>query len=100
MRLNSLNILITAGGQGMGRAAAVACATEGARVIATDVNEAALASLAADHPEIETHLLDVTDAASIQAFSRQMPKLDGLFNCAGYVHNGTLLDVSDEDWSF
>jgi 2-keto-3-deoxy-L-fuconate dehydrogenase len=100
MRLKDLNILITAAGQGIGRASALACAAEGATVIATDINGQALASLAAEQPGIRTHVLDVTSQPAINAFAAQMPMLDGLFNCAGYVHNGTLLDVTDAEWAF
>jgi len=100
MRLVDKTIFITAAGQGMGRACALACADEGARVIATDVNREALESLAAECGSIETHLLDVTDAQAIRALAEQLPDLDGLFNCAGFVHHGTILDLSDEEWAF
>ncbi|MDN5786179.1 SDR family oxidoreductase [Pseudorhodobacter sp.] len=92
-------ILITAAGQGMGRATAIACAALGAKVIATDVNVEALASLSAAHPEIMTQHLDVRDAKAIIDLAAQVGPIDGLFNCAGIVHNGTILDVSDEDWA-
>ena len=88
MRLAGKTILITAAGQGIGRAAALACAAEGARVIATDRDPALLDGLDAD-----ARALDVTDAAAIAALAGALPPLDGLFNCAGVVHNGTLLDV-------
>lgn len=93
-RLDGKNILITAAGQGMGRASAIACAAEGAKVIATDKNVALLEDLEG----IETHGLDVTDGTAIDEFVASLPDLDGLFNVAGMVHHGTLLDVSDEDW--
>ncbi|WP_306141772.1 SDR family oxidoreductase [Roseibium sp. MMSF_3412] len=93
-RLEGKNILITAAGQGMGRASAIACAAEGAKVIATDKNVALLEGLEG----IETHGLDVTDGTAIDEFVASLPDLDGLFNVAGMVHHGTLLDVSDEDW--
>ncbi|WP_415182539.1 SDR family oxidoreductase [Phaeovulum sp.] len=92
-------ILITAAGQGMGRASAVACAALGAKVIATDVNVEALTSLTAAHPEILTQRLDVCDAQAIIDLAAQVGPIDGLFNCAGIVHNGTVLDVSDDDWA-
>ncbi len=92
-------ILITAAGQGMGRASAIACAALGAKVIATDVNAEALAALAASHPQIMTQHLDVRNGPAIIALAAQVGPLDGLFNCAGIVHNGTILDVSDEDWA-
>jgi 2-keto-3-deoxy-L-fuconate dehydrogenase len=92
-------ILITAAGQGMGRASAIACAALGAKVIATDINADALASLSAAHPKISTQHLDVCDAQAIIDLAAQVGPVDGLFNCAGIVHNGTILDVSDEDWA-
>lgn len=100
MRLDGKRILITAAGQGIGRASALACAAEGARVIATDLNEQALAALAAADGRIETRLLDVLDPAAIAELGRSVPSLDGLFNCAGFVHNGSISECSDEDWDF
>lgn len=99
MRLKGKTIFITAAGQGIGRASALACRDEGARVIASDINPRTLAELA-DETGIETHLLDVTDTAAIEALAGQLPDLDGLFNCAGYVHHGTVLELSDADWAF
>ena len=95
MRLTGKTILITAAGQGIGRASAIACAAEGARVIATDRDVALLAGLDAD-----CHALDVTDDAAITALRDRLPPLDGLFNCAGFVASGTILDVTDRDWDF
>ncbi len=101
MRLQGKTILITAAGQGIGRASALACRSEGATVIATDVNQAALESL---HSEasggIETRRLDVTDPAAIVGLAAEIGPLDGLFNCAGYVHNGNILECTDQDWDF
>jgi len=99
--MNSLagkTILITAAAQGMGRASALACAAQGARVFATDINDAGLATLAAENSTIETHHLDVTDNTAILALAEKLPPLDGLFNCAGMVHHGTVMDISEEDW--
>ncbi len=95
-RLQGKTILMTAAGQGMGRASALACAAEGAHVIATDKNEALLDGL----DGIETRVLDVTDKDAIAQLVSDLPDLDGLFNVAGFVHHGTLLDISDEDWAF
>lgn len=95
MRLDGKTILITAAGQGMGRASALACAAEGARVIATDRDGALLGGL----DGIETAVLDVTDPASIDALAARIGPLDGLFNCAGIVHHGTILELSDADWA-
>ncbi|MDH2431739.1 SDR family oxidoreductase [Pokkaliibacter sp. MBI-7] len=100
MRLEGKTILITAAGQGIGRASALACAREGATVIATDINSDTLASLAQQSPRISVHTLNVTDPAAITALAASLPDLDGLFNCAGFVHHGSLLELSDEDWQF
>ncbi|KJZ18312.1 SDR family oxidoreductase [Loktanella sp. S4079] len=97
MRLRDKTILITAAGQGMGHAAAIACASEGAKVIATDLNADTLATLR-DIDGIETRVFDVTDAQATLDIAQDLPDLDCLFNCAGIVHHGTILDVSDEDW--
>jgi len=95
MRLQGKTILITAAGQGIGRASALACAREGATVIATDRDPALLSGL-----DMETHALDVTSDAAITTLRDRLPPLDGLFNCAGFVANGTILDVTDRDWDF
>lgn len=100
MRLAGKTILITAAGQGIGRASAVACAREGANVIATDIQEAALQGLAAECPNIRTELLNVLDGAAIDALAEALPSLDGLFNCAGYVHHGSVLECMEADWDF
>lgn len=93
-RLSGKKILVTAAGQGMGRASALALAAEGAKVIATDRDLGLLDGL----DQIETAQLDVTDAAAITALAQQIGDLDGLFNCAGIVTGGTILDVTDADW--
>jgi 2-keto-3-deoxy-L-fuconate dehydrogenase len=98
MKLSGKTILVTAAGQGIGRASALACAAAGAKVIATDINAEALATLAVEDDRITALYLDVTDVDAINALAAELPDLDGLFNCAGMVHNGTILDVSDEDW--
>jgi 2-keto-3-deoxy-L-fuconate dehydrogenase len=98
MRLEGKTVILTAAGAGIGRASALAMAREGAEVHATDVDAAALESLAAEHDNIRTAVLDVTDAAGIAAFAATVPTPDVLFNCAGWVHDGTLLEASDADW--
>lgn len=94
MRLSGKRILVTAAGQGMGRAAATALAAEGAAVIATDRDTALLQGL----DGIQTQALDVTDAGAVARIAAEVGALDGLFNCAGMVHNGTLLELTDADW--
>ena len=97
-RLSGKHALITAAGAGIGRATALAFAKEGAKVLATDINADALASLAAEHASITTRTLDVTQAEQIKALVRESGPLDVLFNCAGYVHAGTILDTDDASW--
>nr|WP_315496837.1 SDR family oxidoreductase [uncultured Rhodoferax sp.] len=97
-RLQGKTVLITAAAQGIGRASALACAAEGARVIATDINQAFLDSLAAEHSSIQVELLDVRNDAAVAALAARAPVLDALFNCAGMVANGSLLDVTEADW--
>jgi 2-keto-3-deoxy-L-fuconate dehydrogenase len=92
--------LVTAAGQGIGRASAIALANAGANVFATDINEAALASLGKERPSITTLRLDVRDPTSIAAVHAQTGPIDVLFNCAGTVHQGSLLECDDEAWAF
>ena len=98
-RLQGKTALITAAGQGIGRASALAFAREGALVMATDIDERALNELA-DTPGLTTRLLDVTDKAAVDALARELGPVDVLFNCAGYVHHGTILECGEEDWDF
>lgn len=96
-RLSGKRALVTAAGQGIGRATALAMAAEGAEVFATDVNEVALADLAGDG--ITAFVLDARDNASvIDGVARAQP--DVLFNCAGFVHHGSVLDATDDEWDF
>ena len=99
MTLASKTILITAAGQGIGAASARACAAAGATVIATDINAALLANLDGV-AGIETRVLDVTDVDAINALVADLPDLDGLFNCAGVVHHGSILELDDTAWEF
>ena len=102
-RLQGKRAVVTAAGQGIGRASALAMAREGAWVLATDVNEAALASLAAEGLEmrgLETRVLNVRDPASIAAAVAAAGQVDSLFNCAGFVAAGTILDCDEEQWAF
>jgi 2-keto-3-deoxy-L-fuconate dehydrogenase len=100
MRLQGKTILITAAGQGIGRASALACLREGARVIATDLQPALLETLAQEAPGLQTAMLDVRDGAAIESLARQLPPLDGLFNCAGFVHEGSILACDESAWDF
>jgi 2-keto-3-deoxy-L-fuconate dehydrogenase len=97
-RLSGKYALITAAGAGIGRATALAFAKEGAKVLATDINADALASLAAEHASITTRTLDVTQAEQIHALVNENAPFDVLFNCAGYVHAGTILNTDDVSW--
>jgi 2-keto-3-deoxy-L-fuconate dehydrogenase len=97
-RLAGKRALVTAAGQGIGRATALAFAAEGASVLATDISENKLADLA--DALIVTRRLDATDADAIAALADELPALDILFNCAGFVHHGTILDVEPDEWDF
>lgn len=97
-RLAGKRAFVTAAGQGIGRASALAFAAEGAEVIATDLNEAALASIAGG--TIRTAKLDVLRAADIAEAARGAGPIDILFNCAGFVHQGTILEASEQEWDF
>ena len=96
-RLTGKTALVTAAGQGIGKASALAMAREGARVIATDVNEVALAALAAEG--LGTRALNVRDPADILGSARDVGTVDILFNCAGFVANGTILDCDEDQWA-
>ncbi|WP_417240077.1 SDR family oxidoreductase [Celeribacter halophilus] len=99
MTLKGKTILITAAGQGIGAASALACAKAGAKVCATDVNADLLTKMSGVEG-IETRVLDVTDVAAIDALAAELPDLDGLFNCAGVVHHGSILELDDAAWEF
>ena len=95
-RLQNKIALVTAAGQGIGRASAELFAQQGARVIAVDINPATLGTLTG----METRQVDLTDGAAIEALSRDVGGIDILFNCAGFVHAGTLLTTTDADFDF
>ncbi|MGA0571674.1 SDR family oxidoreductase [Variovorax sp. VNK109] len=99
MRLKGKTALVTAAGQGIGRAAVMAMAAEGAQVWATDVNPKLLDSYDGVQ-NVRAVTLDVLDKAAIGKLITSIPKLDVLFNCAGFVHNGSILDATDADWDF
>ena len=96
MRLTGKICVVTAAGQGIGRASALQFAAEGARVIATDINAEALATMQG----VETQVLDVTDGDAIRAFAEKTGNIDVLFNCAGVVHAGDILACSEQDFDF
>jgi 2-keto-3-deoxy-L-fuconate dehydrogenase len=96
MRLTGKRALVTAAGQGIGRASAEAFLREGAEVIATDLNS----DLLRDLQGVTASKLDVTDPAMIAAFAEQTGAIDILFNCAGFVHHGTILDTDEAAWRF
>ncbi len=98
-RLAGKRALITAAGQGIGRASAERMADEGAEVIATDVNEALMAELAG-LPGITAKVLNVLDPGAITALVAEIGPVDILFNCAGVVHNGTVLEATEAEWDF
>lgn len=97
-RLQGKACLVTAAGQGIGRATAIAMFQEGGHVIATDINAAALEELAGQG--LETALLDVRDAAAVAALRDRIGGVDVLFNCAGFVDHGTILDCDETRWAF
>ncbi len=99
MRLKGKTALVTAAGQGIGRATALAMAAQGAQVWATDVNAKLLESYSGEKG-IQTAVLDVLDKAAINALVGELPPLDVLFNCAGFVHNGTIEQATDAEWDF
>ncbi len=99
-RLNGKVALITSAAQGIGKASALAMAKEGATVWATDIREDLLAALAKEHANIKTFALDVLKPEQIAAAAAKVDKLDILFNCAGFVHSGTILETDDAAFDF
>jgi 2-keto-3-deoxy-L-fuconate dehydrogenase len=97
-RLKGKRAFITAAGAGIGKATALAFASEGAKVIATDLKPELIDDLKAKG--METHTLDVRDTAAVNALAEKIGPIDVLFNCAGFVHHGTVLSTSDEEWDF
>jgi 2-keto-3-deoxy-L-fuconate dehydrogenase len=99
-RLQGKKAFLTAAGQGIGAATARAFAAEGAQVHATDLNDQLLQKLAAEIPGIHVRKLDVRDTQAVNALAAELGAIDILFNCAGFVHQGTILDCSEQDWDF
>ena len=99
-RLDNKTAMVTAAGAGIGRASALAFAREGADVWATDTDTKALDRLHAENPQIRCLPLDVTDSAAVRRLVNKIGHVDVLFNCAGLVHDGDILDCEEADWDF
>ncbi len=99
-RLLDKKIIVTAAGQGIGKATAIAFHNEGANVTATDLNDKTLADLNKEYPNIKVKTLDSTDNKAILEFVKTLDKVDVLFNAVGFVHHGTILDCEEKDWDF
>ena len=99
-RLKDKNIVVTAAGQGIGRATAIAFNNEGANVHATDINDQTLETLNKEYPNIKVKNLDSTNKKAVEEFSASLDQVDVLFNAVGFVHHGTILDCDEKDWDF
>ncbi len=99
-RLEGKKIVVTAAGQGIGKATAIAFHNEGAHVIATDLNEKTLADLNKEYPNIKIKTLDSRDNKAILDFVKTLDEVNVLFNAVGFVHHGTILDCEEKDWDF
>ena len=99
-RLEGKKILVTAAGQGIGKATAIAFHKEGAHVTATDLNDKTLADLNKEYPNIKIKTLDSTDNKAILDFVKTLDEVNVLFNAVGFVHHGTILDCEEKDWDF
>jgi NAD(P)-dependent dehydrogenase (short-subunit alcohol dehydrogenase family) len=98
MRLKNKNIVVTAAAQGIGRATALMFAEEGARVIATDINEKKLSEISKENNEIKTYKLDATNKTEVEKFCSNINHIDVLFHAVGFVHHGTLMDCDDDEF--
>ena len=99
-RLEDKKIVVTAAGQGIGKATAIAFHNEGAHVIATDLNDKTLADLNKEYPNIKVKTLDSTNNNAILDFVKTLDEVNVLFNAVGFVHHGTILDCEEKDWDF
>ena len=99
-RLEGKNAIVTAAGQGIGKATAITFHNEGAKVTATDINNETLADLKKEYPNISVKKLDSTNNGDIKSFVNDIDKIDILFNAVGFVHHGTILDCEEKDWDF
>ena len=98
MRLNNKNIVVTAAAQGIGRATAIAYSKEGANVIATDINAEKLNELKAENSNIKTEVLDSTNKEAVENFSQSIKDVDVLFHAVGFVHHGTIMECSSDEF--
>ena len=98
MRLNNKNIVVTAAAQGIGRATAIAYSKEGANVVATDINEEKLNELKAQNSNIKTEVLDSTNKEAVENFSQSIKHVDVLFHAVGFVHHGTIMECSSDEF--
>jgi NAD(P)-dependent dehydrogenase (short-subunit alcohol dehydrogenase family) len=99
-RLENKKILITAAGQGIGKATAIAFHNEGAKVFATDINEDTLKNLKKEYSNIDIYKLDSTNKDAVEEYCSKLSNIDVLFNAVGFVHHGTILDCDEKDWDF
>ena len=99
-RLEGKEVIITAAGQGIGKATAITFHNEGANVTATDINEKTLSDLSKEYPKIKVNKLDSTKNEDIKSFINSFSNIDVLFNAVGFVHHGTILDCEEKDWDF
>jgi len=99
-RLKDKNIIVTAAGQGIGKATAIAFHNEGASVFATDINEKTLKTLKDEYPKIDIFKLDSANKEDVESYCKHLNKIDVLFNAVGFVHHGTILDCEEKDWDF
>ena len=98
MRLNNKNIVVTAAAQGIGRATAIAYSKEGANVVATDINEEKLNELKSENSNITTEVLDSTNKEAVENFSQSIKDVDVLFHAVGFVHHGTIMECSSDEF--
>ena len=99
-RLEGKEVIITAAGQGIGKATAITFHNEGANVTATDINEKTLIDLSKEYPKIKVNKLDSTKNDDIKSFINSFSNIDVLFNAVGFVHHGTILECNEKDWDF
>ena len=99
-RLEGKEVIITAAGQGIGKATAITFHNEGANVTATDINEKTLSDLNKEYPKIKINILDSTKNNDVKSFINSFTNIDVLFNAVGFVHHGTILECDEKDWDF